>query len=48
VRQKRAWLTLCGLMLLTLVSGCGGCGREKNKNSDFDRPKDYGKPAEKK
>jgi hypothetical protein len=28
-------------MLLTLVSGCGGCaGRERGKNSDLDRPKD--------
>jgi hypothetical protein len=36
-------------LLLTLVSGCGGCaGREKNKNSDLDRPKELPKPAEKK
>jgi hypothetical protein len=31
------------------MPGCGGCGRERNKNSDFDRPKQgENKPAEKK
>ena len=40
VRRTRVWLLLCGLFLLALVPGCGGCSREKNKNSDFDRPKE--------
>jgi hypothetical protein len=49
VRRTRAWLFLCGLLLLALVPGCGGCGgRERNKNSDFDRPKDSQPPAQKK
>ena len=31
---------LCGLLLLALVPGCGGCGVSgRGKNSDFDRPK---------
>jgi hypothetical protein len=36
--------------MLTLVPGCGGCaGRERGKNSDFDRPKNADdRPAEKK
>jgi hypothetical protein len=34
-------MVLCGLLLFTLIPGCGGCsGRDKGKNSDFDRPKE--------
>jgi len=43
VRRTRALLTLTALLFLTLVSGCGGCGRERDKNKDYDRPKDYGR-----
>ena len=48
MRRTRGWLLLCGFFLLTLVSGCGGCSRERNKNSNFDRPKEQRTPAEKK
>jgi outer membrane biogenesis lipoprotein LolB len=35
----RRWAVLTALALL-LLPGCGGCGgRERNKNSDLDRPK---------
>jgi hypothetical protein len=51
VRRSRFWLALCAFLVLTTLPGCGGCGgRERGKNSDFDRPKgtEQQKPAEKK
>jgi hypothetical protein len=40
VARRRILIFLCGLMLLLLVPGCGGCGVSgRGKNSDFDRPK---------
>jgi hypothetical protein len=40
VAKRRWWTLLCGLLLLVLIPGCGGCGTSgRGKNSDFDRPK---------
>jgi hypothetical protein len=48
VRRTRWWLVLVGLVALLGLPGCGGCGVERGKNSDLDRPKAPGQPAEKK
>ncbi|HSQ55302.1 MAG TPA: hypothetical protein VLM40_06115 [Gemmata sp.] len=48
VGRVRGWVVVWSLCLLTLVSGCGGCSRERDKNKNFDRPKEQGIPAEKK
>ncbi len=47
VRRTR-WLIACVVAVLAFVPGCGGCAaRERDKNSDLDRPKPVGKAPEK-